>query len=89
MCMLFIVPKQPQKPQAKTEEDSVMNLRDSKIYNLIQLEKDLEQYEKDMLDYPYELEDYQNGLIILVLSMNIMVKANQEMIEDEDIQFGN
>jgi hypothetical protein len=25
----------------------------------------------------------------LVLSMNIMVKANQEMIEDEDIQFGN
>lgn len=62
MCMLFIVPKQPQKPQAKTEEDSVMNLRDSKIYNLIQLEKDLEQYEKDMLDYPYELEDYQKWL---------------------------
>ena len=59
MCMLFHAPQQPQKPQAKTDEDSIMNLRDSKIYNLIQLEKDLEQYEKDMADYPYELEDYQ------------------------------
>jgi hypothetical protein len=35
-----------------------MNIRDSKIYNLIQLEKDQEQYDKDMADYPFELGFY-------------------------------
>lgn len=63
MCMLFLAPQQPQEPKAKAKEDqSVIDLRDNKIYDLIQLQKDQEQYEKDMLDYPFELEDYDAWL---------------------------
>ena len=60
MCMLFMGPKEPQKPQPKASEDQpIIEKRDNKIYDLIQLQKDQEQYEKDMADYPFELEDYQ------------------------------
>lgn len=63
MCMLFMAPKQPQAPQAKSgENQSIIDRRDNKIYDLIQLQKDQEQYEKDMVDYPFELEDYQAWL---------------------------
>ena len=61
--MLFMAPKQPQAPQAKSgENQSIIDRRDNKIYDLIQLQKDQEQYEKDMVDYPFELEDYQAWL---------------------------
>jgi len=63
MCMLFMAPKEPQVPQPKSgENQSIIDTRDNKIYDLIQLQKDQEQYEKDMVDYPFELEDYQAWL---------------------------
>lgn len=59
MCMILMSPKEPQAPQAKSgENQSLVDRRDNKIYDLIQLQKDQEQYEKDMVDYPFELEDY-------------------------------
>ena len=49
MCMLFMAPKEPQAPKAKSgENQSIIDRRDNKIYDLIQLQKDQEQYEKDM-----------------------------------------
>jgi hypothetical protein len=63
MCMLFISPKKPVEPKEKSgENQSTIDKRDNKIYDLLQFQKDYTEYEKAMDEYPFELEDYNEWL---------------------------
>lgn len=60
MCLMFMGPKPPKKPEYESSDATLDGKRDNVIYDLIQRDLDEDKYQLDMISYKEELKYYHD-----------------------------
>ncbi len=58
MVLLFMGPREPEEPKYPSDNATLQNERDNKLYDLVQRAEDQIAYELALEEYPKELERY-------------------------------